>query len=196
MKSDELSRCGWVPAGDAIYRDYHDQEWGTPLRDDQALFELLVLECFQAGLSWRLILGRREAFRAAFSGFDARIMAAWTDADINRLLTDERIIRNRQKIEAARANARVFLKIREEHGSFAEWLWAFVADEPVAGHWQEPGQVPARTELSDQVSKAMKKLGFKFVGSVTVYSYLQAAGLVQDHLTTCFRYAELQAVGV
>lgn len=194
MNADDRNRCKWVPEGDDLYRDYHDREWGAPLRDDQALFELLVLECFQAGLSWRLILGRREAFRDAFSGFNAQTMAAWTDEHIGELMTDERIIRNRQKIEAARANARAFLTIREEHGSFATWLWSFINDEPVTGHWQEQAHVPARSPLSDEVSKAMKKQGFKFVGSVTVYSYLQAAGLLQDHLTTCFRYAELEAV--
>lgn len=191
MSEDGLFRCGWVPAGDTIYRDYHDREWGAPLRDDQALFELLVLECFQAGLSWRLILGRREAFREAFSGFDADTMAGWSDADIEELLGDIRIIRNRAKVVAARANARAFLRIRQEHGSFAEWLWSFVGGEPLVGAWREQALVPARTELSDQVSRAMKARGFKFVGSVTVYSYLQAAGLVQDHLTGCFRYAEL-----
>lgn len=196
MNTDERARCGWVPPEDTLYRDYHDHEWGTPLRDDQALFELLVLECFQAGLSWRLILGRREAFREAFSGFDAVRMAAWSEADIERLLADERIIRNRQKIMAASSNAQAFLKIREEQGSFAKWLWSFVAGEPVVGHWPEQALVPTRTELSDQMSKAMKTQGFKFVGSVTVYSYLQAAGLLQDHLTTCFRYGELKSAVV
>lgn len=191
MSDDGLIRCGWAPAGDALYRDYHDREWGTPLRDDQALFELLTLECFQAGLSWRLILGRRPAFREAFSGFDAEVMAGWSDSDIEELLGDIRIIRNRAKIMAARSNARAFLSIRSEHGSFAAWLWSFVDNEPLIGSWSEQSQVPARTELSDRVSKAMKASSFKFVGSVTVYSYLQAAGLVQDHLTVCFRYAEL-----
>lgn len=185
------NRCAWVPADDDLYRAYHDEEWGTPLKDDRALFELLILETFQAGLSWRLILGRREAFRAVFNAFNPEVIAAWTDAHIEHLLRDPTIIRNRQKLEAARANARAFLKIRKEHGTFSDWLWNYVDFTPVTGRWAEPGEVPASTPLSRTISRDMKKLGFSFTGPVTVYSLLQAAGLVQDHLVSCYRYAEL-----
>lgn len=193
MSEDSLIRCGWVPPGDELYRRYHDLEWGTPQRDDQALFELLVLETFQAGLSWRLILGRREAFREAFHGFDAERMAAWTDADIERLAGNPEIIRNRLKLKATRGNAQAYLQLMAQHGSFAAWLWSFVDDSPVVGHHREHESVPARTELSDLVSGEMRKAGFRFVGSVTVYAYLQASGVVQDHLVDCFRYAQLTA---
>lgn len=193
MSDDGLVRCAWVPPGDELYRRYHDEEWGTPQRDPQALFELLVLETFQAGLSWRLILGRREEFRRAFAGFAAERMARWTDADLERLATDPGIIRNRLKISAARSNARAFLAVQEQHGSFADWLWAFTAGTPVVGQHDLPGDVPARTELSDLVSRELRKAGFRFIGSVTVYAYLQAAGLVQDHLRDCFRFAELES---
>lgn len=193
MFADGLTRCGWVPPGDDLYRAYHDEEWGVPLRDDQKLFELLVLETFQAGLSWRLILGRREAFRRAFSGFDAVVMASWTDRDLDRLLADPTIIRNRQKLAAARTNAGAYLRLQDDNGSFSDWLWRFVAGQPVVGRHRDQADVPARTELSDQVSAVLRAAGFRFVGSVTVYAYLQAAGLVQDHVQDCYRYRELTA---
>src|SRR5690606_26635491 len=136
MSKSELQRCGWVPAGDELYREYHDVEWGKPLRSDQKLFELLVLEAFQAGLSWRLILGRRDAFRKAFSGFDAPTLAAWTDDDLERLMSDASIIRNRQKLQATRSNAAVFLRLQQEHGSFSDWLWSQVPGAPLVGEWQ------------------------------------------------------------
>ena len=192
MSEAAPTRCAWA-GSEGIYLDYHDREWGRPVVDDTRLFEKLCLEGFQAGLSWRLILGRREAFRHAFSNFDPQVLAAWSDEDIGRLLLDASIIRNRQKLEATRGNARAYLRLQEESGGFPAWLWSFVSDEPVVGNWQLQSEVPARTPLSDQVSKAMKKAGFRFVGSVTVYSYLQAAGLVQDHITGCFRHAELQS---
>lgn len=191
MNDNSVSRCAWVPEGDSLYARYHDAEWGTPLRDDQALFELLILETFQAGLSWRLILGRREAFREAFAGFDARLMADWSDGKVAELLLDAAIIRNRAKLLAARGNARAFLNVQEQQGSFADWLWRFTDGQPVVGHWQSPADVPARTALSDRVSAELRRAGFRFTGSVTAYSYLQAAGLVQDHLVSCFRYQEL-----
>lgn len=191
MNDAAVKRCAWVPDGDSLYARYHDTEWGVPLRDDQALFELLVLETFQAGLSWRLILGRREAFRAAFAGFDARQLARWSDEQIEQLLLDPTIIRNRAKLLATRGNARAFLALQAEHGSFQAWLWQFTDGTPLVGHWREAAEVPARTSLSDRVSAAMRRAGFRFVGSVTVYSYLQAAGLVQDHLVSCFRYRTL-----
>lgn len=193
MNDESRCRCAWVPPGDELYARYHDVEWGSPQHDDQALFELLILETFQAGLSWRLILGRREAFRAAFDGFDAQRMAAWTDADIEELAQNAGIIRNRLKLAASRSNAQAYLKIREEHGSFAGWLWSFVNGTPVVGHHPSADDVPASTELSDKLSRELKKNGFRFVGSVTVYAYMQASGLVQDHLVSCFRYGELTA---
>jgi len=191
MAPPDLPRCAWVPPGDDLYRAYHDDEWGTPLHDDPALFELLILETFQAGLSWRLILSRREAFRTVFNGFNPTVMAGWTDAHISNLLRDPTIIRNRHKIEAARANARAVLDLHATHGSFSDWLWNYVDGTPVTGHWEKHEDVPASTPLSKTMSKDMKKLGFSFTGPVTVYSLLQAAGLVQDHLTTCYRYSEL-----
>ena len=186
-----MVRCAWVPPDDELYRRYHDEEWGVPKRDSQALFDLLILETFQAGLSWRLILGRREEFRRAFEGFDAERMASWSAADLDRLVKDQGIIRNRLKIEAARANARAYLNVQAAHGSFADWLWAFTNGTPVVGNHVNAADVPARTELSDLVSQELRRTGFRFVGSVTVYAYLQAAGLVQDHLRGCFRYTEL-----
>ena len=191
MTPADRTRCAWVPPGDELYRTYHDEEWGTPLRDDRALFELLVLETFQAGLSWRLILGRREAFRTVFSGFRPEVLAAWTDAQLTEMLQDPTIIRNRPKLEATRANARAFLELTEQEGSFSDWLWDRVGGQPVTGHWQTGAEVPARTPLSTDTARELKKRGFRFTGPVTTYSLLQAAGLVQDHLVSCFRYREL-----
>lgn len=183
-------RCPWCGT-DPLYVDYHDREWGTPLRDDPALFELLVLEGFQAGLSWLTILKRREGFRQAFGGFDPEAMAAYGPKDFERLLADPRIIRNRLKVEASRANARAFLAVRDKLGSFSAYLWHFVDGRPVVNAFENMGQVPASTPLSDAVSRDLKSRGFKFVGSTIVYAYLQSAGLVNDHLTSCFRRAEL-----
>jgi len=186
----DAARCPW-PGGDPLYVDYHDREWGTPLRDDHALFELLVLEGFQAGLSWLTILRRREGFREAFGGFDPEAMAAYGTKDFERLLADPRIIRNRLKVEASRANARAFLAVRDMRGSFSEYLWDFVDHRPVVNSRESMSQVPATTPLSDAISRDLKSKGFKFVGSTIVYAYMQSAGLVNDHLTSCFRYAEL-----
>ncbi|MFZ5426557.1 MAG: DNA-3-methyladenine glycosylase I [Thermodesulfobacteriota bacterium] len=183
-------RCPWCGT-DPLYIDYHDREWGTPLRDDQALFELLVLEGFQAGLSWLTILKRREGFRQAFGGFDAEAMAAYGPKDFERLMADPRIIRNRLKVEASRTNSRAFLAVRDKLGSFSDYIWGFVDGRPVVNAWEAMGHVPASTPLSGAVSRDLKSRGFKFVGSTIVYAYLQSAGLVNDHLTSCFRRAEL-----
>jgi len=184
------ARCPW-PGSDPLYLDYHDTQWGVPLRDDQALFELFILETFQAGLSWHMILKRRESFRRAFDGFDPAVMAAYTDSDLERLMGDPGIIRNRLKISAARDNAHAFLALAQGHGGFARYLWEFVDHAPIVNAWENMAQVPATTPLSDAVSRALKAQGFRFVGSTTMYAFLQSAGLVNDHLVSCFRHAEL-----
>jgi DNA-3-methyladenine glycosylase I len=189
---DDRPRCPW-PGGDPAYLDYHDREWGLPLRDDRALFELLILEGFQAGLSWLTILKRRESFRKAFQDFDPGAVAGYGAEDLARLMADPGIIRNRLKVAAAPANARAFLAVQERQGSFADYLWSFVDHRPLVNAWENAAQVPASTPLSDEVSRDLKAKGFRFVGSLTVYAYLQSAGLVNDHLIGCFRRAELIA---
>ncbi|WP_243312685.1 DNA-3-methyladenine glycosylase I [Fundidesulfovibrio agrisoli] len=186
---DGRPRCPWS-LGHPLLLEYHDAEWGAPLRDDRALFELLILEGFQAGLSWLTILKRREGFRAAFKGFHPEEIATWGKPEAERLLADPGIIRNRLKVEAAPANARAFLKLRDSGKSFSDYLWGFVDGRPVVNAWKEMSQVPAVTPLAEKVSKDMKAKGFRFVGPVSVYAFLQSAGLVNDHLVTCFRFAE------
>ena len=187
---DGLPRCPW-PGADPLYLDYHDREWGAPLRDDRALFELLLLEGFQAGLSWLTVLKRRESMRRAFQGFDPEALAALTDADLARLLADPGIIRNRLKVAAARSNARACLALRDKGTGLADFLWGFVDGRPVVNRFERMDQVPASTSLSDRLSKELKVLGFTFVGSTIVYAFMQAAGLVNDHLVGCFRHAQL-----
>lgn len=170
---------------------YHDEEWGVPLWDDDRIFEFLVLETFQAGLSWLTILKRREGMREAFDGFDPRKIAKYDDARFEELLTDTRLIRNRAKIDATINNARVFLDIQAEHDSFAHYMWDFVDGEPILNHFAEHSDVPASTPLAKRVAKAMKARGFKFIGPTVIYSHMQATGLVNDHLTYCFRHAEV-----
>ncbi len=167
---------------------YHDREWGVPLREDRALFEFLVLEGAQAGLSWAIILKRRSGYRAAMDGLDPEVLAGWSDRRIEALMSDPRVIRNRRKIESARSNARVFLRLAAEHGSFADWLWNFVDGRPLVNSWRTAAEVPARTSLSDAVSRELRRLGSSFVGSVICYAYLQAVGVVDDHLVSCFRH--------
>lgn len=178
-----LTRCPW--AKDALDQDYHDHQWGRPCHDDRALFELLELEGFQAGLSWHLILERREALRTAFAGFDPAVLASWTEADLAAALAAPGVIRNRAKVRCAVSNARAFLAVEAEFGSFDAYLWSWVEGQPILNHWTSSDQVPAQTPLSEALSRDLKKRGFRFVGPVIVYSYLQAAGLVNDHLTTC-----------
>jgi DNA-3-methyladenine glycosylase I len=187
LKSFDVTRCPWA-GGDALYLAYHDTEWGVPLHDDRMLFELLILEGAQAGLSWITILRKRDAYRKAFDGFDAAKIAKYGDAKIVRLLADTGIVRNRLKIQSAVKNARAFLAIQEEFGSFDEYLWGFVDGIPVRNRWKESGEVPAKTELSDRISKDLKKRGMTFVGSTIIYAYLQAVGVVNDHLMDCFRW--------
>jgi DNA-3-methyladenine glycosylase I len=190
--SDGLERCAWLVPNDPLYRLYHDTEWGVPLHDDRALFELLVLEGFQAGLSWRTVLHKRERFRQVFDQFDAGLVANYGAAKVEELMADAGIIRNRLKIGSAISNAQRFLKLQQQHGSFSSYLWAFVEGEPVVNHWQAGADVPSRTELSDILSRDLRTHGFKFVGSTIMYAYLQAAGLVQDHLQDCYRHAQLR----
>ena len=181
--SAELPRCPWSLAT-GQYRDYHDAEWGRPCHDEHRLFEMLLLEGAQAGLSWRTILERREGYRLLFGGFDARRIVAYSDAELEEKLKDARIVRNRLKVFGFRRNAQAYLKLCETEGSLDAYLWRFVSGKPVLNHWDR-GQVPATTPLSDAISKDLKKRGFTFVGSTIVYAYLQAVGVVNDHLTSC-----------
>lgn len=176
---------------DPLYLDYHDREWGVPVRDDGALFEMLILEGAQAGLSWITILKKRENYRRAFDHFDARKIARYDAGKKRTLLGDAGIIRNRLKIDAAIGNARAFLDIVDEHGSFSDYLWAFVDGRPIVNRRRTLADVPVSTEKSDALSKALKKRGFKFVGTTICYSFMQAVGMVNDHVTTCFRYDEV-----
>lgn len=181
-----MTRCSWCESDD-LYRKYHDEEWGVPVHDDRKHFEFLLLESAQAGLSWLTILRKREAYRKAFDGFDPEKIAAYGEEKLRALMDDPGIVRNRRKIESAVVNARKFLEIQREFGSFDRYIWGFVGGKPVVGHYESLSEIPARTELSDRVSEDLRKRGFKFVGSVIVYAHLQATGLVNDHIDACFR---------
>ena len=181
-------RCDWAPTGDPLYLEYHDQEWGTPSHDDRHLFEMLVLEGAQAGLSWSTILRKREGYRRAFAGFDADAVARFGAADVERLMADSGIVRNRLKVESAIANAHAVLAAREQHGSLDAFLWGLVPGAPLR---RGDGNVPAETAESRSMSKALKRAGFRFVGPTVCYAFMQACGLVNDHTVDCFRYAEL-----
>jgi len=187
---DARQRCPWC-GSDPAYVRYHDLEWGTPLHDDLALFELLVLEGAQAGLNWLMVLKKREGYRLAFEGLDPARVAGYGEAEALRLMQDPGIIKNRQKINAAIGNARAFLAVAEAFGSFDAYLWRFVDGAPLRNSWAELKQVPARTATSDALSKDLQARGFKFVGSTIMYAFMQSAGLVNDHLTSCFRHREL-----
>jgi DNA-3-methyladenine glycosylase I len=182
----ERTRCAWAASADALMQSYHDTEWGVPHHDEHALFELLTLEGAQAGLSWRTVLNRREAYRTAYHGFDIDRVAAMTDAELEHLLTDSPLIRNRLKIFSVRDNARVAQAVIAEHGSLDRYLWAFVDHQPIRNHRTEMSQVPATTPLSDSMSKSLRKTGFRFVGSTICYALMQATGMVDDHLVSCF----------
>lgn len=187
---EEIIRCPWV-GQEQIYIDYHDKEWGRPVHDDGKLFEMLLLETMQAGLSWITVLKKREAYRKAFDGFDPKKIACYGAEKIEALMSNEGIIRNRLKICAAVENARAFLQVQEQYGSFDQMLWGYVDGTPLVGHWVRIEDVPATTPLSDRLSRDLKKLGFKFVGSTTIYAYMQAVGLVNDHIATCFVYNQI-----
>ena len=184
-------RCDWVPAGDELYAAYHDEEWGLPSRDDRHLYEMLVLEGAQAGLSWSTILRKRDGYRQAFAGFDADLVARFGGADVARLMADAGIVRNRLKIESAVANARATLAARDELGGLAEYVWSFVDGAPIQNRWRTIAEVPSETAESKAMSRDMKRRGFRFVGPTVCYAFMQATGLVNDHTVDCDRYAEV-----
>lgn len=188
MKNDK-TRCPW-PTDEAYIR-YHDEEWGVAVHDDRLLFEFIILEGAQAGLSWRTVLNKRENYRKAFDNFDAERMARYGQSKIEKLLNNEGIIRNRLKIESAIQNARAFLNVRDEFGTFDAYQWRFVDGKPIVNHYKTMKDVPARTKISDALSKDLLKRGFKFVGSTICYAHMQAVGMVNDHLVSCFRHREL-----
>jgi DNA-3-methyladenine glycosylase I len=178
-----------VPTGDPLYVAYHDEEWGVPARDDRHLFELLVLEGAQAGLSWSTILHKRENYRRAFAGFDVERVARFGEPDVDRLLADSGIVRNRLKVTAAIDNARAVLAVQEERGSLADFVWEFVGGEPIVGRFETLAEIPAESAESRSMSKDLKRRGFRFVGPTICYAFMQATGLVDDHVTSCFRYS-------
>lgn len=184
-------RCAWAADADPLYTKYHDREWGVPVHDDRRLFEFLILEGAQAGLSWSTILNKRENYRKAYDNFDARKIARYDAARARRLLKNPGIVRNRLKIRASILNARAFLAVRGEFGSFDKYLWQFVGGKPIRNRRRGMGQVPARTRESDALSKDLKKRGFKFVGSTICYAFMQAVGMVNDHTVNCFRHRQL-----
>lgn len=185
-------RCDWA-GNDPLYQNYHDNEWGLPIHDDSLLFEFIILETFQAGLSWITILRKRENFRLAFDDFDYIKIANYDQEKENELIHNQGIIRNSLKIKAAISNAKAFIKISDEFGSFSKYIWSFVNDKPIQNQFKTIKDLPAKTELSDTISKDLKKRGFKFVGSTIVYAHMQACGIVNDHLVSCFRHNEIHA---
>lgn len=187
-----MNRCAWCEKED-IYIEYHDKEWGVPVFDDRKQFEFIVLESAQAGLSWLTILKRRENYRKAYDNYDPEKVAQYDDLKIEELMNNVGIIRNRRKIEASINNAKIFLEIQKEFGSFSNYIWAFVDNKSIVNKHESISEVPATTELSDKVSKELKKRGFKFMGSTIVYAHLQAVGIINDHITTCFRYEEVNS---
>ena len=188
---DGKKRCEWVPLDNPLYVKYHDEEWGVPVRDDRMLFEFLLLEGFQAGLKWITILKKRDNFRQSFDNFDAKKIARYDEKKIEELMQNSGIVRNRRKIEAAVVNAIAFLEVQKEFGSFNDYIWSFVNGKPVVNKWKSIGEIPTNIELSSEISKDLKKRGFKFVGSTIIYAYMQATGMVNDHTIDCFRYDEV-----
>ena len=184
-------RCKW-PGEDALMLAYHDEEWGVPVHNDRLHFEFMVLDAFQAGLSWKIVLHKRENFREAFDNFNPEKIARYTDSRINRLLTNEHIIRNRQKVNATVSNAKQFLRLQKEFGSFDHFIWQFTKGETIVNSRKTSAEIPSKSHESDLMSRALLHHGFKFVGSTICYAYMQAAGMVNDHLTDCFRYKELK----
>jgi DNA-3-methyladenine glycosylase I len=187
-------RCGWANPKDALYVAYHDEEWGVPEYDSRALWEKLVLDGFQAGLSWITILKKREAFRAAFAGFDPEVVAGFDEQDRARLMADAGIVRSNGKIDAAISGARIYLGMRDGGEDFADFLWAFTGGAPIQNTWEGLGQVPAQTPVAVEMAKALKGKGFKYCGPVITYAFMQAVGMVNDHVTSCFRHGEVTAM--
>lgn len=185
-----MDRCEW-PSDDALMMEYHDKEWGNPVHDDQKWFEFIVLDAFQAGLSWRTVLYKRENFRKAFDGFNPEVIAEYSEDKIQNLMQDAGIIRNQLKIRSTVSNAKAFLEVQKAHGSFDKYIWGFTEGKVIQNTWESMQNIPAKTDLSDAISKSLQKLGFKFVGSTIVYSFLQAAGVINDHVCDCFRFKEL-----
>lgn len=186
MKKERV-RCAWCPPGNELYEQYHDEEWGTPVHDDTVLFEFLILESFQAGLSWLTVLRKRDNFRKAFANFDAKKISRFTQDKVEKLMQDEGIIRNRLKIEAAINNAKCFLEIQKEFGSFDKYVWQFVGGKPLVNNFKSIREIPPKTDISDAMSKDMGKRGFKFRGSTICYAFMQAVGMVNDHTVDCWR---------
>lgn len=185
-----MSRCEWC-GNDPIYIKYHDEEWGVPVRDDQKMFEFLILETFQAGLSWITILKKRENFRKAFDNFDVKKVALYSEEKYETLLQDSGIIRNQLKIKAAISNANAYIKVQDEFGTFCQYIWNFVGDKTIHNSYKSIKELPAKTEIAEQISKDLKKRGFKFVGPTVVYAHMQATGMVNDHKVTCDQYQKL-----
>lgn len=186
----EKQRCEWCGT-DPLYVKYHDEEWGLPVKDDKVLFEFLILETFQAGLSWITILRKRENFRKAFDDFDYKIIAKYDQAKINSLLQDEGIIRNKLKVHSAVTNAQAFMEVQKEFGSFSKYMWEFVDHKTIKNSWKSHKDAPATSAVSDALSKDLKNRGFKFVGSTVIYAHMQAVGMINDHVVNCFRYTEV-----
>ena len=193
MDTTNKKRCNW-PKNDVLYIEYHDAEWGVPIYDDAKIFEFLLLETFQAGLSWITILRKRENFRKAFDHFDYKKIADYTEDKIQELLQNPGIVRNKLKVRATVTNAQLFIKVQEEFGSFSKYIWSFVNGKPIQNEVENYKEAPATTTISDRLSKDLKKRGFKFVGSTVVYAHMQATGMVNDHEISCFRYRELKNI--
>ena len=189
----EKNRCGWC-GDDPLYVAYHDEEWGVPVHDDRTLFEFLILEGAQAGLSWSTILNKREGYREAFDEFDPAMVARYDDHKTAELLANPRIVRNRLKVASAISNARAFLEVQDERGSFSAYIWSFVDGRPIQNSWRSLAEIPAKTPLAESISKDLKKRGFRFVGPTIVYAHMQATGMVNDHLVDCFRHHEVAAL--
>lgn len=189
-----MKRCEWAPVESAVYLAYHDEEWGVPVHDDGHLFEMLTLEGAQAGLSWSTILNKREGYRRAFSGFDPGKVARFSSRRVDQLLSDPSIVRNRMKIESTVTNARAVLAVQEEDGSLDSYLWSFVGGSPNVNRFEKLGEIPAETSESKAMSKDLKRRGFRFIGPTVCYAFMQACGLVLDHVASCFRYAEIRAL--
>lgn len=190
MTNDYNNSCSW-PSNDPLMQKYHDEEWGVAVHDDRKLFEFMVLDAFQAGLSWKTILNKRENFRKAFDNFDPVEIAGYDEAKYEALLSDAGIIRNRAKIRATISNAELFLQVQKEFGTFDKYIWSFTGGKPIVNRWKSLAEIPAKTEESDKMSKDLAKRGFKFVGSTICYAFMQAAGMVNDHVVNCFRHAEV-----
>jgi DNA-3-methyladenine glycosylase I len=188
-------RCGWVPLDDELYAAYHDEEWGVPVHDDRLLFEMLTLEGAQAGLSWITVLRKRNNYRQLFDNFDPQVVAQYDDAKVEELLADPGIVRNRLKVTSTVDNARAVLAVQDEFGSLDAYLWEFVGGKPIVPGWTSTGDVPAQTDESVAMSKALKKRGFRFVGPTICYAFMQATGMVNDHTVDCFRFADLTSAG-